>query len=222
MTRYRILVPAVLLAFAISGEAPAALAAQATATGQSAPARSITVPGNTSVLGRLQTSLDSATAKVGDPVEVQLLEDVKSGHDVLVKKGSTLNGHVTSVQPFQSKGSQCVIGILFDRVMLKNSEQIGLNLGIQALSSQMDVKSDTLMDGRGMAQSGNNAAVAGHTDAMTGSIDGLSHKSMGAYGMPGVSLASQTENGMHISLVVSTSSNIRLKKGAQIVMQSIS
>lgn len=222
MIRYRILIPAFLMAVAISGEALASPTTQASATAQFAPARSVTVPGNTSVLGRLQTNLDSATAKVGDSVEVQILEDIKSGHDVLVKKGSTLNGHVASVQPFQTKGSQCVIGILFDRVTLKNSEQVGLNLAIQAIASQMDVKSDTLMDGRGLAQSGNNAAVAGHTDAMTGSIDGLSHKSMGAYGMPGVSLATETQNGMRVSLVVSTSSNIRLKRGAQIVMQSVS
>jgi hypothetical protein len=206
----------------VSGWAQAMPLHQPNMPAQSEPGRSITVPSDTSVIGRLQTNLDAAQAKAGDVVEVQTLEDIKSGHDVLVKKGSTLNGHVTSVQQAAGKNSQCVVAILFDRVTLKNGEQIGLNLGIQAIASQMDVKSDTLMDGRGMAQSGNNAAVAGHTDAMTGSIDGLSHKSAGAYGMPGVTLASQTDNGKHVSLVVSTSGNVRLKKGMQVVMQAVS
>jgi hypothetical protein len=211
----------VLSVFLVSGSAHAVPLHQPTIPAQSEPGRSITVPSDTSVIGRLQTNLDAAQAKAGDAVEVQTLEDIKSGHDVLVKKGSTLNGHVTSVQQASGKNSQCVIAILFDRVTLKNGEQIGLNLGIQAIASQMDVKSDTLMDGRGMAQSGNNAAVAGHTDAMTGSIDSLSHKSAGTYGMPGVTLASQTDNGKHVSLVVSTSGNLRLKKGMQVVMQAV-
>jgi hypothetical protein len=222
MLRNRFFIRTVLSVFLVSGWAQAMPVPQPNAPAQSEPGRSITVPNDTSVMGRLQTNLDAAQAKVGDAVEVQTVEDIKSGHDVLVKKGSTLNGHVTSVQQFTSNGSQCVIAILFDRVTLKNGEQIGLNLGIQAIASQMDLKSDSLMDGRGMAQNGNNAAVAGHTDAMTGSIDGLSHKSAGTYGMPGVTLASQADNGKHISLVVSTSGNVRLKKGMQIVMQAVS
>jgi hypothetical protein len=222
MLRNRFFIRTALSVFLVSGWAQAMPVHQPNAPAQSEPGRSITVPNDTSVIGRLQTNLDAAQAKVGDAVEVQTLEDIKSGHDVLVKKGSTLNGHVTSVQQFTSNGSQCVIAILFDRVTLKNGEQIGLNLGIQAIASQMDLKSDSLMDGRGMAQNGNSAAVAGHTDAMTGSIDGLSHKSAGTYGMPGVTLASQADNGKHISLVVSTSGNVRLKKGMQIVMQAVS
>jgi hypothetical protein len=222
MLRNRFLIRTALSVFFVSGWAQAMPLHQPSIAAQSDPSRSITVPGDTSVIGRLQTNLDAAQAKVGDAVEVQTLEDIKSGHDVLVKKGSTLDGHVTSVQQASGKNSQCVVAILFDRVALKNGEQVGLNLGIQAIASPMDVKSDTLMDGRGMAQSGNNAAVAGHTDAMTGSMDSLSHKSAGTYGMPGVTLASQTDNGKHVSLVVSTSGNVRLKKGMQIVMQAVS
>jgi hypothetical protein len=222
MPRNRFLIRTALSVFLVSGWAQAMPVEQPNAAAQSEPGRSITVPGDTSVIGRLQTNLDAAQAKVGDAVEVQTMEDIKSGHDVLVKKGSTVNGHVTSVQQASGKNSQCVVAILFDRVTVKNGEQVGLNLGIQAIASQMDIKSDTLMDGRGMAQSGNNAAVAGHTDAMTGSIDGLSHKSAGTYGMPGVTLANQTDNGKHVSLVVSTSGNVRLKKGMQIVMESVS
>lgn len=217
MTPFKVLVPAALLAMAICGWAQAGLAIQA--TGQSAnPARSITVPSDISVLGKLLTNLDAAQAKAGDPVDLQISEDVKSGHEVLVKKGSTLNGHVTSVE----QGSKCVIGILFDRVTLKNGEQFNLNLSIQALAPQSDVKSDSLMTGRGMAQNTADATVTGHSGATSGSVDALDHKSTGVYAMPGVSLAIETANGQRISLVVSTSGNIRLKKSTQFLMQSVS
>jgi uncharacterized cupredoxin-like copper-binding protein len=219
MTPFKALVPAALLAMAICGWAQAGLAIQASASGQSTnPARSITVPSDTSVLGKLLTNLDAAQAKAGDAVDVQISEDIKSGHDVLVKKGSTLNGHVSSVQ----QGSKCVIGILFDRVTLKNGDQFSLNLSIQALAPQSDVKSDSLMTGRGMAQNTADATVTGHSGATSGSVDALDHKSTGVYAMPGVSLAIEIANGQRISLVVSTSGNIRLKKGAQLLMQAVS
>jgi hypothetical protein len=193
---------------------------QATVSTQTTAPPSAGVPANTQVLGKLLSNLDAAQAKVGDPLDVQFTEDIKSGH-TQIKKGSILNGRITSVQPFSSAGSQCVVGILFDRVTLKNGEQLGLSLHIQALAPQSDVKSDTLMDGRGMAGTNQNAIPAGHADAMTGTIDGLSHKSMGVYGMKGVSLANQTEKGEHISLVISTAGNIQLKKGAQLLLQAV-
>jgi hypothetical protein len=79
MTRRNALLPAVVLAMAISGWVPAGIAAQASAPEQSAaPARSISLPSGTTVLARLQTNVDVAKAKAGDPVDVQIMEDVKS------------------------------------------------------------------------------------------------------------------------------------------------
>jgi uncharacterized cupredoxin-like copper-binding protein len=219
MTRFQVPIPAILLAMAICGWAQAGLATQTSASEQAAaPTRSITVPSGTSVLGKLLTNLDSAQAKAGDPVDVQISEDLKSGRDVLVKKGSTLNGHVTSVQ----QGSKCVIGILFDRVTLKNGDQFNLNLSIQALAPETDVRSDSLMTGRGMEQNTADATVTGHTEAMPGGGRALDHKSMGVYGMPNVSLAIETDNRERISLVASTSGNVRLKKNTQLVLQAVS
>jgi hypothetical protein len=113
------------------------------------PARSITVPTGTSVVGRLLTNVDAAQTKVGDSLERQSIDDIKSGHDVLVKKGSTLNGRVTFVQPYSAKDSRCGVGILFDRVALKNGERVALNLVIQALAPQRDVNYDSLDHGNG-------------------------------------------------------------------------
>jgi hypothetical protein len=216
MMPFKVLFPAVLLAIAICGWTPTGPAIQAGASGQSTtPSRSITVPNGTSFVGKLLTNLDAAQAKAGDPVDVQISEDIKSGHDVLAKKGSTLNGHVTSIE----QGSKCVIGILFDRVTLKNGDQLNLNLSIQALAPPTDVRSDSLMTGRGMEQNTADASVTGHTEAMPGGGKTLDHKSMGVYGMPSVSIAIETDKGQRVSLLVSTSGNVRLKKDTQLVLQ---
>lgn len=222
MLRHGIFLSVALLSSLVPGVSQTTSLTQSTNTANSAPTRSLRVPADAPVLGKLLTNLESSLAKVGDSVDVQILEDIKAGHDDLVKKGSILNGHVTSVQPFTSKDSQCVIGILFDRITLKNSEQVGLNLTVHALAPQMDVKSDSLVaGGRSATQIQLNAAAAGKLNATTGSVDTLSHKSVGVYAMPGVSLATQTENGQHISLVQSTSGDIRLKKGMQLVLLAV-
>jgi hypothetical protein len=73
-----------------------------------------------------------------------------------------------------------------------------------------------------MAQNAADATVTGHTEAVPGAGKILDHKSMGVYGMPNVSLAIETDEGQHISMVVSTSGNLRLKKDTQLVLQAVS
>jgi hypothetical protein len=65
-------------------------------------------------------------------------------------------------------------------------------------------------------------AADGHTNVTTAKVDGLNHKSAGAYELPGVGLGTRTDKGSHISLLVSTSGNLRLKKGMQFIIQTIS
>ena len=223
MGRYLVSI-AVLLLLSTPCKIFVSSATQATTPTQStspSPGKSVNVPNNTQVLGKLLTNIDAGEAKIGDPVDVRINEDIKSGHHVRVKSGSTLNGHITSVQTFSTETSQCVIAILFDRITLMNGEQVGLNLDIQALAPEMDVKTDTLLDARGMRGVEQDALAAGHLDVVSGTIDGLSHESRGVYGLKGISIANQTEKGERISLVVSKSGNVRLKKGSQLVMQVV-
>jgi hypothetical protein len=194
MRRNLSLIFALFLSPGIFSRAQAASAIQ-TATPHSIPARSITVPTSTSVVGRLLTNVDAAQTKVGDPIDDLTIEDIKSGHDVLVKKGSILNGHVTFIQPYSTKDSRSAIGILFDRVTLKNGEQVVLNLVIQAIAPQRDVNYDTLDHGNGLSGIERELAADGHTDVTTAKVDSLDHKSAGAYGLPGVGLGSRTEKG---------------------------
>jgi len=223
MGRHLVLI-AVLCSLSNPSKMFALPATQATTPSQNAPqqpGKSVSVPNNTQVLGKLLTNLDAGQAKVGDPVDVRINEDIKSGHHVRVKSGSTLNGHITSVQPFSSETSQCIVAILFDRITVKNGEQMRLNLDIQALAPEMDVKVDTLEDVRGMNGVQQDALAAGHLDVVTGTIDGLSHESRGVYGLKGISIANQTEKGERISLVVSKSGNVQLKKGSQLVLRVV-
>jgi hypothetical protein len=206
-----------LLVLVVLGLSQGTFAIQASAAAQSATTN---IPSSISVLARLSTDLDAAQAKVGDPVEAQILEDVKSGHDVLLKKGSILNGHITFIQPFLPT-SRCEIAILFDRVTPKKGEPVAVSLTIQALAPEINIRTDTLSDGRGMGGLDANAPNIGHQSAKTGDVGALSDKSRGVYAIPGVTIGTRIEKGGHSSVVVSASGGVHLKKGAQLVMQGV-
>jgi hypothetical protein len=125
----RLLATAAWLVLIISGRSQAATSTPSTPTGQStAPAMNL--PNNTPVVGKPLTNLDVEQAKVGYAADVQASEDVKSDHDVLIKKGSILNGQITSVQLFCA-GSRCEIGILFDVSLPRRASQPLLALAFE-------------------------------------------------------------------------------------------
>jgi hypothetical protein len=234
MRPYRIFVLLILSVIAAGGGTAASVVHGLPATAQTGEApKNLNIPNDTAVTARLLTNLDAAQAKVGDAIDAETTENVKQGHDTLLKKGSMLNGHIISVQRFASADAPCTLAILFDRVTLKNGEQFALNVGIQALAPLMDVKSDTLASGRGMMQSANDAANSPtargngqdgrtvRTDATVGSVDGLSNSSKGVYGMPGASLGYETNEARYVSVVKSTSGDLRMKKGMQLVVKVV-
>jgi hypothetical protein len=199
-----------------------AIFAQAGKSLASPPAgEKINLPKDTAILATLETSLDASHTKTGDPVAAITLQDVKQGHQVVLKKGSTLTGHVEEVIPFATGGGQSTIGIIFDSATPKDGAQASLNVEIRALSLAANVKNDTIIDGRGMAQSANNATVSGHENASTGSVSQLSLTSTGVYGMKGLSLAVEIDKDTHISLINSSVSDVRLGRGSQVLFRAV-
>jgi hypothetical protein len=229
MKPYAILVATVLLTsgtprVASAVTLPDALTAQAQ--------ESLAIANNTTIMAKLLTNVDATQAKVDDAVNAEATEDVKEGHDVLLRKGSTFNGHIMAVQRF-GPDKPCVVAILFDKATIKGGEQVFLNVNIQALATPVDVKSDSLASGRGMDQTANDAEYSptvratdedGRTirlDSKVGTVDGLSHKSVGIYGLAHVSLGYETTKAGCVSTVTSSASNLRLKKGMQVVVKVV-
>jgi hypothetical protein len=60
---------------------------------------SLKVPADTAFLAKLMTPIAVSQAKGDDTLEAQTAPDIKQGHEVLLKKGATLVGHIHSVQP---------------------------------------------------------------------------------------------------------------------------
>lgn len=87
------------------------------------------------VPAELTTKLDSKTAKAGDAVEAKTTKTVKTAQGVVIPKGSKLLGTVTQAQAHAKGQSQSMLAINFDRVQLRNGQEMMLHSTIDNLSS---------------------------------------------------------------------------------------
>ena len=67
-------------------------------------ATTLKIPGGTLLRLALLDSLSSATNEVDDPVNFEVVEDVKLCEVVAIAKGSTARGHIVEAQPKRRMG----------------------------------------------------------------------------------------------------------------------
>jgi hypothetical protein len=87
----------------------------------------------------LNKSLDSKKAKKDEPVSARITEDVKNENgSTVIPRGSKLEGHVTQASSREKGDSYSTLGILFDKAVLKNGEEIPLSVQVQAIAISQD------------------------------------------------------------------------------------
>ena len=91
--------------------------------GSNTDTRATAAPGST-ISTTLTKSLDSKKVKEGDPVIVRTIEPVKKNGQTVIPSGATIEGHVTQASAKQSGDAYSSLGIVFDKAVLKNGEEI--------------------------------------------------------------------------------------------------
>jgi hypothetical protein len=89
----------------------------------------------TTIEAMLTKSLHAKKNKEGDKVEAKTTSDVKSEGRVVIPKGSKLVGHVTQAKARTKGESDSMLGIQFDRALLKDGREVPLNVVIQAVAA---------------------------------------------------------------------------------------
>jgi hypothetical protein len=229
MARYLALVLAAL-ALAVSTNAqstpanPSNTPVQANAP-ESTAAEPLSVSVDTVFLAKLVTNLDPHQIKPGDSVEAEAKQDVKQSKQVLLKRGSSLLGRVRAVQMPTAEKPELVVGIVFDGVkMQKTGQQFSLHLVIQALAPEANVETNkSLADetGTGVQSATRHASVSGHASTVSGDVNPLTSESKGIYDLSGLRLGDQITATGHVTVLAFSHSDIRLKKGAQLVMKVV-
>jgi hypothetical protein len=129
----------------------------------------------------LSSPIDSRKCKPGDPVNAHTTEAVKSEGKTVVPKGSKLVGHVTQASARAEGESESSLGIVFDKAILKDGQEIPLNAGIQALASAQSSASAAGSDMDTMGSMGASAAGSG-TAGGRGALGGVTSAAGGAVG----------------------------------------
>jgi hypothetical protein len=219
----------------------------------------------------LSKPIDARKNKPGDPVTAKTTQATKSHGEVVIPKGSKLVGHVTESKARAKGESESALGIVFDKAVLKNGQEIPLNVAIQALAASQRATTSSLAQddlsagggasagatrgGRpsgggvlgvgstagatagtvtntaanvggvagGAANSTANVAgtAGGTTRGAVGGLNGagqLTTNSQGVFGLQGLNLNSAASNSTQGSLITSTSKNVHLDSGTQLLL----
>jgi len=190
-----------------SGDTTAAAAAQAQGSQGSA-----TLTDGTAFNATLDKPIDSKKCKPGEPVTAHTTEPVKSGGKTIIPKGTKMVGHVTQASARANGEGDSALGIVFDKAVMKNGQEMPMNLAIQALgaaSSGASTGADNIEltaggagagYGGGTASSGGGrgGALGGVTSTAGGAAGGLTNTAAGAGNTAGgaVNTATRTTTGV--------------------------
>jgi hypothetical protein len=93
-----------------------------------------TLSTGTLLQAELAKSIDAKKAKPGDEVTARLMQDVRTGGNATLHKGSRLVGHVTEAQAKSKENAESRLGVVFDKAVLKGGQEVAFVGVIQALA----------------------------------------------------------------------------------------
>jgi len=165
-------------------QANASGATATSATAQSGQSNASLASGST-FNAALNAPLDSKKAKPGDPVTAHCTEPAKSEGKTVLPKGTKVIGHVTQASARGKGDAESSLGVVFDRAILKNGQEIPLNVAIQAVAaaqgnvaaagSDLDTIGGAGASAGGYAGGAGRGALGGVTSAAGGAAGGVTN-----------------------------------------------
>lgn len=221
----------------------ATCAAQAPKTSETSFSEA-SLPGGAVVNATLNSSIDSKKAKPGEQITAHTTEVVKStdGRTIL-PNGTKLIGHVTQASARTNGQGEAKLAIQFDKAVLKDKQEVPLNVVIQAVAPPAQTASAfnsgaAPPSGPGAASPTNNPSMSGSRGARPdsepasqpypganpngaagsgGNSEGpLPANMRGVYGLNGVSLTPNA-NGEG-TVLTSTAKNVHLDGGTRLLL----
>jgi hypothetical protein len=150
----------------------------ATGVAAQAPAPSETTGSEGSLAGgmvvnaTLNSSVDSKKAKPGEQVTAHTSEAVKSSDGrMILPKGTKLVGHVTQASARSNGEGEAKLAIQFDKAVLKDKQEMPLNVVIQAIAPPAQEAAPAAFGGPGGAggTSGGGTSTPSNNPSMSGS-----------------------------------------------------
>lgn len=177
-----------------SASASSSGAANAAGSAQAGSASSAIASGTT-FNAALSEPIDSKKAKPGDAVTARTTEAAKSHGSTVLPKGTKLVGHVTRASARGKGEAESALGIVFDKAVLKNGQEVPVNLAIRALaeaqgntaatSSELDSASSAGAYASGRASNNGGRVVNGVGGTTGGALGTVTNAAANAEGTAG-------------------------------------
>ena len=82
----------------------------------------------------LSKSLDAKKLKANDKFDVRTALDLLSHGQIVIPRNTRILGHVTEVKAHSKQSPDSSVGIIFERVVMKNGRQLELQAAVQAIA----------------------------------------------------------------------------------------
>lgn len=245
------LVPVIFVVAAMSPAQVSPEPAPANSTGQAAASKSgnpappaDALAQGTVLAVELSKSLDARKIKANDRVEARTATDMLAHGRIVVPRNTKIVGHVTEAKAHSKDSPDSIVGITFDRMLLKDGHEVPLQLAVQAIARplQAGFQSDGSMipaTRQGLSMPGQHAPLGDASTSgpspsnLPSSYPGdlapipdpmaqssltavpLSPTSKGVVGMKGLSL----DTSGPVAVLSSNSGNVRLESGTQLILR---
>ncbi len=98
-------------------------------------------PSGTILSVELSKSLDAKKAKANDRVEARTATDLLAHGQIVVPRNTKIIGHVTEAKARSKASPDSMIGITFDRMLLKDGREVPLQVAVQAIARPLQLGS---------------------------------------------------------------------------------
>src|SRR6267143_6380262 len=154
---------------AVTSILAAGLAAQAPTPSENTGSEA-SLAGGTVLNATLNSSVDSKKAKPGEQITAHTTEAVKSTDGrMILPKGTKLIGHVTQASARGNGQEQAVLAIQFDKAVLKDKQEMPLNVTIQAIAAPPQQASSSAFGGSSAGGAGAPGTSPSNNPSMSGS-----------------------------------------------------
>jgi hypothetical protein len=117
----------------------------------------------------LSKTLDAKKVKANDKIEARTAMDLLSHGQIIIPRNAKVIGHVTEAKAHSKQSPDSVVGISFDRVLMKDGRELPLQAAVQAigrpLQTSLPVAGD---DSMGSSPSGMPSAAQAQRGTMSG------------------------------------------------------
>jgi hypothetical protein len=142
-TRTVISLAGVVLAGALFGYCASAGAQpqSSSSTSSNTSAQADSLASGTAMNAELLQPVDAKKNKPGDAVTAKTTFATKSNGNVVIPKGTKLVGHISEAKARAKGESESAVGIVFDKAVMKNGQEIPLNVALQAVAASQTAAS---------------------------------------------------------------------------------